>query len=80
MSARPSWAQLRREGRMAERADVIAQLAQSIAGAQAYAARHAEAGVEAGIDITVFVCRLEALKGTIESGCHEGLGHEGRGQ
>ena len=73
-AARPTRAQLRREGRLAERRDVIEQMRACMAGAQAIAAKHARAGVAEDIDITLYVARIDALIGTLESGCHEGLG------
>lgn len=60
-------------GRAAERADVLAQFDQNISAVMAIAERHKGAGVEPGIDLTVLALRLEALKGTIQAGCHEGL-------
>lgn len=61
-------------GRRLERADVIGQLRQSIAGPRAIAERSGEVGVDEGVDIALYIARLEALISTIESGCHEGLG------
>ena len=73
MSARPTYDALHREGRLAERRDVIEQLRTCMAGAQAIAAKHASAGVAEDIDITLYISRLDAIIGTLESGCHEGL-------
>lgn len=64
---------LRRQGRLAERADVIEQIRASMAGAQAIAAKHQSAGVSDDVDIVLYIDRLDALCGTIEAGCHEGL-------
>lgn len=77
MSGRPTVSQLRQQGRMAERADVIGQIDAIIAGARAIAARQAGAGVDPGIDLSLYIGRLEALKGTIMAGCHVGLGVPG---
>lgn len=75
MSAkRPSHAELRAQGRAAERADVLAEIARSIAGVQRISKRNAEAGVDPGLDLTVYLARLRALQGTIEAGCHVGAG------
>lgn len=73
MSRNVARAELRRQGRMAEQADVIEQLRLSIAGAQGIAARHEKAGVDEDIDTMLYINRLDALIGTIEAGCHEGL-------
>lgn len=62
---------------MAERADVMAQIRASIAGAQAIAARHQKAGVAEDLDLTLYMNRLDALCGTIAAGCHEGIGAGG---
>lgn len=71
---RPTHAALVAQGRSLERADVLAQLRQSVDGARAIKARGDRAGVDDGIDIDLYIARLEALIGTIETGCHVGLG------
>lgn len=76
---RPTHSQLVARGRGFERADVIGQLRQSIAGAREIEAKHRGSGTEPGIDTTLYVARLEALIGTLQAGCHEGLGADAGG-
>jgi hypothetical protein len=64
-----------KHGRSLEQADTIAQLRQSIAGADAIERRHRGTKTKPGVDITVYIARLKALIGTLEAGCHIGQGN-----